>query len=328
MSVLIVTHSEDHHGVENVQEALADRGVEAHRLDTDGFPTGIRLQGGFSDGGEDHRVVWPDGRELALAEVSAVWNRRFAIAKDLPDDLEPQVHSASVEESRQTLRGLLGALDVFQLDPIPTVYRAKNKQLQLRLAREVGLQIPDTLVTNDPDAVRRFAAEHPAGVVCKMMSSFAVYDEEGSENVVFTNVLSDEDLEHLEELALSPMTFQEMVDKRVELRVTVVGRKVFSASIDSQASDRATHDWRRDGAAMIDRWQEHELPEDVEESLLALCDRLGLQYGAADFILTPEGRCVFLEVNPAGEWFWLEKWPGFPLSREIAAVLADPGSRR
>lgn len=328
MTVLVVTHSEDHHGVENVMDALEARGVAAARLDTDKFPTEIRLQGAFRDAGDDHRVVWPDGRELALGDVSAVWNRRFAIAKDLPKDLESQVHSASVEESRQTLRGLLGALDVFQLDAIPTVYRAKNKQLQLRLAREVGLDIPDTLITNDPDAVRRFAAEHPRGVICKMMSSFAVYDEEGGENVVFTNVLSDEDLEELEGLALSPMTFQEKVDKQVELRVTVVGRKVFSASIDSQASDRATHDWRRDGAAMIDRWREHELSEDLESRLLALCDRLGLQYGAADFIVTPDGRTIFLEINPAGEWFWLETWPGFPLSDEIAAVLGDPGSRR
>lgn len=328
MTVLIVTHSEDHHGVENVLEALEARGVEAFRLDTDKFPTEIRLQGGFSDDGEDHRVVWPDGRELALGDVTAVWNRRFAIAKDLPQDLEHQVHAASVEESRRTLRGLLAALDVFQLDPIPTVYRAKNKQLQLRLAREVGLEIPDTLVTNDPGAVRRFASKHPAGVVCKMMASFAVYDEDGTENVVFTNVLSDDDLEHLDELALSPMTFQEKIDKDVELRVTVVGRQVFSASIDSQASERATHDWRRDGAAMIDQWREHELPGEIEKRLLALCDRLGLQYGAADFIVTPQGRIVFLEVNPAGEWFWLEKWPGFPLSTEIAAVLVDPGSRR
>lgn len=328
MTVLIVTHSEDHHGVENVLEALEARGADPCRLDTDRFPTEIRLRGGFSDGGENHRIVWPDGRELALGDVSAVWNRRFAVGKDLPEDLESQVRSASVNESRETLRGLLATLDAFQLNPLPTVHRASNKQLQLRVAREVGLQIPDTLITNDPDAVRRFAAEHEAGVVCKMMISFAVYDEEGTENVVFTNVLSDEDLEHLEELALSPMTFQEKVDKSVELRVTVVGRKVFSASIDSQASDRALHDWRRDGAALLERWQEHELPGDVEERLLALCDRLGLQYGAADFILTPEGRCVFLEINPAGEWFWLEKRPGFPLSAEIAAVLADPASRR
>lgn len=328
MTVLIVTHSEDHHGVENVQEALEARGVEACRLDTDEFPTEIRLQGGFSNEGEDHRVVWPDGRELALGDVTAVWNRRFAIAKDLPQDLERQVHAASVEESRRTLRGLLGALDVFQLNPIPTVHQSNNKQLQLRLAREVGLEIPDTLVTNDPDAVRRFVAGHDAGVICKMMASFAVYDDEGRENVVFTNVLSDDDLEHLDELALSPMTFQEKIEKDVELRVTVVGRKVFSASIDSQASERATHDWRRDGAAMIDQWREHALPRETEERLLALCDRLGLQYGAADFIVTPQGRIVFLEINPAGEWFWLETWPGFPLSEELAAVLADPGARR
>lgn len=327
MTVLIVTHSEDHHGIDSVMEALRERGEDVVRLDTDLFPTEVRLEGRFGPGGEEHVVRTAD-REVPFSEVTAVWNRRFAIGKAIPKDLEHQVRFASVQESRESLRGLLGSLDVFALDPLERVFAAKNKQLQLRLAREVGLEVPDTLITNDPEAVRSFVGRYPAGVVCKMLTSFAVYDEEGRENVVFTNLLTEADLTDLAGLSLSPMTFQEAVAKEVELRVTVVGRRVFSASIDSQSSERATHDWRRDGAALVGQWREHPLPAEVEQRLLALCDRLGLNYGAADFIRTPEGRLVFLEINPAGEWFWLEKAPGFPLSSEIAAVLTNPEARR
>lgn len=326
MKVLIVTHSEDHHGLVRVADVLRERGHEVVRLDTDLYPTEVRLSAPTVPG-HGHLVI--DGERIALEDVGAVWNRRFAIGKKIPDDLDPQLRRAAAEEARQSLRWTLAALDAFAVDPQERVFTAKNKPLQLRWAQEAGLDVPDTLVSNDPDEVRELVRRHPDGVICKMMTSFAVYDDEGRERVVFTNTLSEDDLEALDGLSHSPMTFQEKAPKALELRVTVIGKRVFSASIDSQSSDRAQDDWRRDGLAMIDEWREHPLPEAVEASLLALMDRLGLQYGAADFVLTPDDRYVFLEVNPAGEWFWLERQePHFPLSEALADVLVEPAARR
>ena len=328
MSVLIITHSRDNDSVDRVAAAVRELGHEAVRFDTDLFPTRVRLDASTGGGGDRWRLRLQDGTETDLSEVTAVWYRRFNAGGDLPGDLDEQLRDASLKETRRTLVGLFASLDAFWVDPFHRVKHAMNKQLQLKIARELGLPIPDTLTTNDPDAVRRFADAHPDGVVTKMLSSFAIYDEEGREQVVFTNPVGPEDLEEMEGLELCPMTFQENVPKEVELRVTVMGRRVFTASIDSQSEERATHDWRREGARMIEQWQVHELPEDVEERLLGLCDRLGLNYGAIDLILTPEGRYVFLEINPSGEWFWLEHHPGFPLSRALAEVLTDPGRRR
>lgn len=329
MKVLIVTHSEDNESTTLVGDALREPGAEPLRLDTDLFPTEVQLA--IHEAGSGRLLVMrrSGGPEVDLGEVSAVWYRRFAPGKKIPREMDPQLRGPSVEESRRTLLGLLASLDAFILDPYDRVRRASNKQLQLRLARELGLAIPDTLITNDPDAVRRFAAAHPQGIVTKMMASFAVYDEQGREQVVFTNPLEPEDLENLEGLDLSPMTFQERVPKELELRVTVVGRRVFAAAVDSQASGRATEDWRRDGAGLVESWEEHTLPPEVAARLLALCDRLGLEYGAIDLILTPEGRWVFLEINPVGEYFWLEIHPPrFPISHALAETLADPGLRR
>ena len=161
-----------------------------------------------------------------------------------------------------------------------------------------------------------------------MLSSFAVYDERGREQVVFTNRVREEDLEDLGGLSLCPMTFQERVEKRLELRATVVGRRVFTASIDSQTSARAAHDWRRDGVRLVEEWQPYQLPPEAEQPLLALMDYFGLNYGAADFILTPDGRHVFLELNPSGEFFWLEHGPGLPVSQALADVLLGLAPRR
>jgi glutathione synthase/RimK-type ligase-like ATP-grasp enzyme len=190
------------------------------------------------------------------------------------------------------------------------------------VARELGLKIPRTLTTNDPVAGRAFAKSCEGGVVTKMLSSFAIYDE-GKELVVFTNPVKPEDLADLSGLSLCPATFQELLHKSLEIRVTVVGRGVMSAALDSQASARAAHDWRRDGLRMVQDWRVYQLPDEVEQKILRLMDYFSLNYGAIDIILTPDGRHVFLELNPSGEFFWLERSPGLPISEAIADVLVD-----
>ena len=223
---------------------------------------------------------------------------------------------------------MMTALGVFQLDALDVVRRAEHKPLQLKLARALGMEVPRTLMTNDPEAVRTFAASCPDGVVTKMMSSFAVYDEQGREQVVFTTPLESRELEDLEGLDLCPMTFQERLTKQVELRVTVVGERVMAAAIDSQALPNAREDWRREGAALIDAWKPYALPERLRAQIVRLMDALGLNYGAFDFIVTPEGRHVFLEVNPAGEFMWLMRNPGLPIDEALADVLSGRAVRR
>jgi glutathione synthase/RimK-type ligase-like ATP-grasp enzyme len=310
-----------------VTRALAARGEEAVRLDTDRFPREVDLRICVS-GAERTLELADRGRTHDLGGLTAAWHRRLSIGKTIPADMERQIRAASVEESRRTVLGLLASLTCFTLDPWTRIRLAESKQLQLELARAVGLEVPRTLVTNDPAAVRAFWDECGGRIVTKMMASFAVHAEDGREQVVFTNPVAAADLDALEGLRLCPMTFQERVEKARELRVTVAGSRVFTAAIDSAALERSKSDWRREGLALIDRWESAELPADVERKLLALMDVLGLNYGAADFIVTPEGRHVFLEVNPAGEFFWLERENGFPISEALADVLVGRVPRR
>lgn len=329
MTVLIMTHSQDNDCVDRVSRAVAALGHKTVRCDTDLFPTRERLAAGFSAAGERLLLRSAAGGEtLDLGEVTALWNRRYFLGRAIPESLDPQLRQPSVEESRHSFFGTVACLEAFCLDPLKDAHYARHKPLQLQIARRLGIEIPRTLITNDPQAVRELAAECPAGIVTKMMTSFAVFDPDGRESVVFTNPLGEADLADLDGLDLCPMTFQENVPKAAELRVTVVGRRVFAAEVDSQASERATHDWRRDGAGLLEDWQACELPAELERQLLGLCDRLGLNYGAIDLILTPDGRYVFLEINPVGEFFWLEHQPGFAISAAIAEVLVDPRRRR
>lgn len=333
MTVLLITRSDDSESSARVAAAVEARGVRAYRLDTDLYPTDLRISivDAPGDRGRPHgRIVGPAGT-LDLAEVSAIYYRRFNVGARIPAELDRQLRAPSVEESRRVVFGLITALagsGVFALDRLDVVRRAEHKSLQLALARRVGLDVPHTLVSNDADAVRAFAARMPAGIVTKMMASFAVYDAEGREHVVFTNPVDQADLADLEGLALCPMTFQERLEKACELRVTVVGERVMAASIDAQQLPRARSDWRREGVALLEHWRSYELPADVHARALALMDALGLNYGAFDFVVTPEGRHVFLEVNPVGEFMWLLHTPGLPIDEALADVLCGRAARR
>ncbi|AFY55915.1 glutathione synthase/ribosomal protein S6 modification enzyme (glutaminyl transferase) [Rivularia sp. PCC 7116] len=322
MTILIITHSQDNESILSVMAAIEARGEKVFRFDTDKFPTEIQLDIAYSNGSQNI-IIANEQQKLNLKEVSAVWYRRIAIGARIPRSMDKQLRQAAIQESRTTIAGMIASIKGFHLDKVVNIRLAENKQLQLQVAEEIGLKIPRTLITNNPEAVKQFAQECQQDIVTKMLSSFAIYDNLGQEKVVFTNPVTSEDINNLDGLNLCPMTFQEKISKALELRTIIVGDNVFTAAVDSQAVHQARYDWRREGVALINAWQPHDLPKDVEQKLLKLMAYFGLNYGAIDIILTPDGEYVFLEVNPVGEFFWLENSPGLPISQTIAELLIN-----
>lgn len=323
MSVLLITRSDDNTSIDAVASAIRRRGGVPIRVDTDRYPELVRISTRYETTRARRTLRLQEG-SFDLGEVEAVWYRRFHAGAALPSALS-DLRQPCVAEARRTLLGTIAALDCFQMDPLESVRRTDHKELQILRAAQLGLDVPRTLFSNDPDDVRDFSRD-VGGVITKMQSSFAVY-RGGVENVVFTNVVHPEDLDDLSGLRFCPMVFQEHLPKALELRVTVVGRKVMAASIDSQRSALTQVDWRRDGVGLLEDWRPYTLPESVERGLLALLSSLGLNYGAADFVVTPDGRHVFLEVNAVGEFFWLERAPGLPIAESIADILLGRAER-
>jgi glutathione synthase/RimK-type ligase-like ATP-grasp enzyme len=227
---------------------------------------------------------------------------------------------ACVDEARRTLYGVIATLGCFEMDPLVSVRRADHKEMQLARARAHGLETPRTMFSNDPDEVLGFWEALDGNVITKMQSSFAIYRDH-REMVVFTSVVNKRDLCDVSGLKYSPMIFQERLDKALELRATVVGKRIFTAAIDSQRSAATLVDWRRDGMGLIKDWIPYELPEPVAAGLLGVMEDFGLNYGAADFVVTPDGRHVFLEVNAGGEWFWLQRHTGLAIAEALADIL-------
>jgi len=322
--VLILTRADV--SVDRVCDGLRARGCRAVVLPTDAFPAraGVAL---LDDGAVTVRT---DDGVATVRSPRSIWYRRMGCDDGLPDDAPRALRRAVHDESRALLLGLLDHTGAWVLGPKHRLDHADRKPRQLALARQAGLSVPDTLCTTDPAEVRRFAAAHPEGLITKVFTGFAVGSRQAPEVVMTTAVDPAElvDFDDADALRSCPATFQELVPKERELRVTLVGRAAFVSSIDTTGVPEASVDWRRARGQLASRWRRDVLPDHVLDALHRLMDRLGLDYGAADLIHTPDGRWVFLELNPAGEYLWLDPLHDGAISDAIAALLAGDVPRR
>ncbi|MRG43603.1 MvdD family ATP-grasp ribosomal peptide maturase [Chitinophaga sp. SYP-B3965] len=321
--VLIITHSEDNNVVDTVIQQIEHLGGSCVRFDVDRYPVESRLSSSFINGQWQGLLETPQTTS-SLDDITAVWYRRsYHIGKGLETLLEKEYLSSTLGELRRTLFGMLEGLKCFQIEKYSVYRRLDSKEEQLRIAKDCGLEVPATCITNSPAQLKAFLENTGKPVIAKMQSAFAIY-RDGQEHVVFTNEVTTAHLDQLNELRYCPMVFQEKLEKALELRVTIVGREIFCFSIDS----KQLVDWRKEGAALADAWQAYTLPSNISLALLTFMDTYGLNYGAIDLILTPEGKCYFLEVNAAGEYFWLDKQCNNAISRHLAAVLLNQAERR
>ena len=313
--VLLVTHAADHFTVERVADGITRRGLAPVRLDTDRFPGEVQLTTRAGPGGVSARLRWA-GVDLEMATVRALWLRRVARAPR-PEGLSELEAAQCVRESRAALDTVFAtAPDLRWLDPLPVVRRAENKLVQLREAARAGLRVPQTVIGNDPDEVRALWEACDGDVITKMLTPVA--QAMGDAPAVYTTRLTVADLADLDGLALSPMVFQERVDKSRELRVVYVAGRCFTG-----AREAGGDDWRRPGSG-AGPWQVDSLPGELQAQLDAVMRALGLGFGAADFVVARDGSHHFLEVNPAGEWGMLERDLGLPIADAIAEELCRP----
>jgi hypothetical protein len=312
--ILVVSSPNDEHGQVVLRE-MAHRGGIGRLIDLARFPQELRLSLHFDIAGRrEFTLKSSQGDPLALSDVRVVWWRRPQPFQIHPGIQRPSHRGFAYGESMEAFAGLWQTLDVFWVNHPTRDEVAARKVYQLRVAQEVGLQIPITLVSNDPDEVRAFVAAR--GSDPTIYKAFSATEQEWRE----TRLLRPEELAGLDNVAYAPVIFQEYVSAGVDLRITIVGQAIFAAAIHSQDTSYPV-DFRMDMASA--RVEATELPPDVSERLHALMAHLGLVYGAIDMRRTPDGRYVFLEVNPAGQWLFIEQRTGQPISTTLASLLVS-----
>jgi hypothetical protein len=305
--VILVVSFPDNPHVQAVLDHLA-RPVEV--FDVADFPARSTIDVGF--GGADHLVLTgPSRRPVHASEVGAVWYRR-----ERPLGLDPSLTDTTARlfawsESTEALTGFWRSLECFWMNPAAGDEAAQRKIRQLQVAREVGLEVPETLITNDPHLAQAFVEKHlAAGVIRKAFRNIA-------EAPRSTERVTVADLHRMDAVRLAPVTFQAFVPADLDLRVIVVEDEIFAAAIRSAPEFQT--DYRMGiGSAEFSACT---LPDPVAAALLELHRRLGIVYGASDFRVTPEGQHVFLEVNPAGEYLFATERTGQPVPQAIAAAL-------
>jgi glutathione synthase/RimK-type ligase-like ATP-grasp enzyme len=311
MTVLIVSSPVDVHA-RAVIAKLAELRIRTELLDLSEFPNKLTLTMAYAGGQRRLQLRRPGEGQLDLDSVRAVWWRRPG-AFNLPDSLKAPVHRRlALSETNTAFSGLYQSLQALWVNPPIRDAAASHKSYQLGLGQTLGLEIPDTLITSDPDEARAFWSKCNYDVIYKQ---FLALPDSWSE----TRMLSDKEIKSADAtLRLAPVIFQRKITAVADVRVTIIGDEVFAAAAEVRKLD-----YDLDVRLNPDvKYVPHQLPHDITAKLLAFMRQLGLVYGAIDLRLTGEGRYVFLEINPAGQFLYIEQATGQPITAALAEHLA------
>ncbi|MGH3938653.1 MAG: ATP-grasp ribosomal peptide maturase [Pseudonocardiaceae bacterium] len=314
-TVLVLTEPSDT-TADLVVKELDRRAAQVFRVDPGDFPLSVQVSAWF-DGSWHGRIHGPDG-SVDLRDIRSVYVRR-PTAFTFPTSMTDAEQRFAAREARRGVGGLLMSLPCSWVNHPSRAADAEYKPLQYTIAAECGLDVPRTVITNVPGDADEHRAHLGSSVVYKTLASATVTDGDRVGLIYTTPVMASDMADN--RVALTAHQFQQQVPKVRDVRATVVGKHVYSANIlvdDENAGGLL--DWRADYDALL--YEPGQLPDSVESSLLRMTERLGLSFAAADFVVTADGRHLFVDLNPSGQWGWIQEATGLPIAAAIAAQLA------
>lgn len=305
--ILVVASPNDSHA-RIVARKLGEAGHEVRFLD-------------WSNAVETLRVTYPIGckapgpsawlgEDIDPGRIDTVWYRR-APSPLLPDVREDDERRFAIAEWVSAVEGFLSSLPA-RFVSSPARQRQATKPRQLEAALRAGLRVPETLITNEPQAALEFVERHGGKVVHKVLTATNHFFPD-------TRRFDQHARDALHNLPLAPTMFQEEIIGPAELRITVVGKQLFTARILRRPGDDGV-----DSRLNLDRpYEPAQLPPDVERRLLTMMDDLGLLFGTIDMKFTNDDEYVFFEVNTQGQFLYVEIMTGLPISDGVADLLME-----
>jgi glutathione synthase/RimK-type ligase-like ATP-grasp enzyme len=313
--VLIISNKSDITSDFIVKE-LKERNVEFYRFNTEELTKSCSISLDF----KANQYLIKDlllNKQFDLKEFTSVYFRRPELPFIGLNELSNGELQFVKSEISYTLEGVYKILrDAYWVSPIYSIREAENKIYQLEIAQSIGFVIPDSMVTNSfEDSILFFDRNNEC--IIKPVKSGLIEDAEKSK-VVFTNFIKERPSSK-EQIKLMPNFFQSHIKKIGDVRVTMVGNKAFATLIHSQGNPQTEVDWRRGEHSL--KHTKIELPSDILEKCRELLAMLNLRFGAIDFILDEMQKFTFLEINPNGQWAWIERQTGYQISQEIVNML-------
>ena len=195
--------------------------------------------------------------------------------------------------------------------PVST-YKAENKLYQLKCAKEIELHVPQTYIGNVVPEYISLTNNY----VVKPLDT-ALFYTDTQELFTYSTMVNGQDLLD-ENINDAPIILQEYLENKLDLRVTVIGSKIYPVSITNNGQ-HIVGDWRKNPKKTL-QYTETFLPQNVKDKILELMDKLKLVFGGIDLIIS-NNKYYFIEVNPTGEWGWLSSGCNIPIEKAIVEEL-------
>lgn len=257
-------------------------------------------------------IVNQYGETLCEADTCSIYYRKPLLPK--LEQYEPNFRNFMQREIVTLIEGLVESFPGTCITKPSILRRADNKVYQLSIAKELGFNLPDSLITNSNQLAEKFCNGKES--IVKPLSIGKLYD--GDKTLIFQTNKVKRELSFTN-LEFCPSYFQKYQEKDFEVRLTIVGDHLFPVKLDTQIREETRIDWRVDpeviGYSVID------IPEKVKTLCLKLLSKLGLQFGAFDFIVKDD-MYTFLELNANGQWGWLEDKLDLDISLAIVNLLS------
>ena len=316
--ILIVSDKFDKHA-DKVQNLISEEHSELVRLNLDTESLLSTLVSYNQKKGWMWRL--PSGEQFSSNDIDSFWIRRPFVELTLEEQEDTSIDfKIWKNEWNKTLLGFYNSIRTIPtLNTLKDAYRSENKYYQMELARKVGFLMPDFLVSNDREMIHQFLLEN-ASVVLKLLHQDFYKVSENKYQGFYVNKLDINDFNIFSEIGENPIFLQKYVEKKFEVRYTVVNDKHFACRIDSQLSEKTKYDWRRYDIPHTPHYKMFP-PKEIQEKVTAFMNLANLKFGALDFIVTPENNWFFLEVNTMGQWLWIENLTALPISNAIADFL-------
>ena len=317
MSILVLTEEGDVHA-DYVIKAIEQRGGKCIRFHTETLVENIEYIFSMSkDRSLIGFIIKDSGLEFQIEDIKSVYYRRpkRPVAPLNVGDLG--IKEFIQTESEATLDGFfysLAHVNTWMNHPIKNRV-AGNKIGQLCKATQIGLNIPDTIITNNVDKAYQFFRECNSDIICKSIrQELSLLN--GQSVFVFTHTIPKEaERESFEGVRFGSSILQRRIHKKSDVRVTLIGHSFFSVEIENDEVD-----WRKKDPYLLPH-RIIDLPDYLKRHLLELQSSYGLFSSQIDLLITHDGEFVFLEMNPNAQWLWVELITGLPIADAIASIL-------
>jgi len=319
--ILIITNKSDITS-DFIVKKLKERDIDFYRFNTEELSKTCFVTLDFQN---DKYVIFDKNTSqmFDLKQFSSVYYRRPELPIIENNSLEAGEITFVKNELYYTLEGIYKILkDTFWISSVFSIREAENKIYQLQIAQTLDFDIPKSLITNNYVDFCNFYNSNNKNCIIKPIKSGLIGNIEDSK-VVFTNHLKE--ITNQEQVEQLPNYLQEHLSKKYDVRVIVVGKKCFATKIHSQDTEETKTDWRN-GENILEHTKIM-LPKKIKRKCIDLLKILKLQFGAIDFILDKKDNFIFLEINPNGQWAWIEKQTGYEISNEIVNLLAKKRKR-